>query len=740
MKPAYSPVSPVLAVLSVLFLGLAAAGLVLWVALAQPWLGLGLAPDPEGGVTVAEVDPAGAAAGRIPPGSELIALRAGAAPAQTALTLSAVDVIEEPDALGPEAIRGFFRRQGAIHEVLKGGSVVLTIRAPSAAETSEPTLTPLSRRPLTDLPGVFWLQIGVGLIGMVLSGWVMALRRGDRAVQFFVLAGAGLMISAYAAALYSTRELALGRDLFTLASKLNFLGTLVFGIGMINLFLIYPARIAGPRVLWTVAAVLSGFVLAVFLDGPDLLQNRQMPVALAMLVLLGVVLVQAVKARRNPTTRAMLGWFGLSVLLGAGGFGLTVTLPLLMGAPPSLSQGHAFLFFLVIFAGLAMGIARYRLFDLADWSFRILFYLGGVVLLLVLDATLIFVLALDRAPALGLALVLVGLVYLPLRDVVAGWLRNDPSLSKEELFALIGDVTLASDGAGRGTALTALLQRLFNPLSIEQGPPVCGPARLVQGGEILDIPLPHGLPGIRLHWARQGRGLFSRRDERLARSVAEMLDRAIARQRAHDAAVDTERQRINRDMHDNIGVQLLGALHSRDAERKDMLIRQTLSDLRQIVSSPAQDRMDLAQLLGDMRSEIGDHLEAAGLELDWRDRGAPAAGAAGTELTPQLVQTLRALLRESVGNILRHSGARNVAIDIVRAPGPRLEIRIADDGAGHRGAGQGAGTGLANLRFRIEGCGGTLRVATDPGGTRIEAGLPLGNGATGDAPRVRAAG
>lgn len=720
MKQAYSPT---LFAASALALGLVAALLVLWVALSQPWLGVRLVAGPDGSAIVYSVHPDGPAEGWVPQGSRLLSI---AAPGLTALPVDARDLTEEPDALrGPEAMRAFFARQDALHARLAAPAAHLLVQPQGATDPVMQEVRPASFRPLGDLPGVFWVQLGVGLAGVALGGWVMALRREDRAVQFFGLAGLGLMISADAAALYSTRELALGTGVFTIASRLNYLGTLVFGIGMINLFLIYPARLAGRMVLWCVTAVFSICILAVLVDWPDAVLDRQAPVALAMLILLAAVLAQAVVNRRNPTARAMLGWFGLSVLVGAGGFGLTVTLPLLMGVPPRLSQGHAFLFFLVIFVGLAMGIARYRLFDLSDWSFRILFYMGGLLLLLVLDAALILGLALDRAPALGLALAVVGLVYLPLRDVLARWLRNDRGLGREELFALVGDVALATRAEDRDAALQILLRRLFDPLRIEHGPPAFDVVGLRDGGETLDIPLPHGLPGIRLHWARQGRTLFSRRDERLARSVVGMLDRSIARQRAHDAAVETERRRINRDMHDNIGVQLLGALHSSDPERKDTLIRQTLTDLRQIVSNPAEDGAVLAQLLADLRREIGDHLEAAGLGMAWQDSGLSAADRPQIMLTPLQVQTVRALLRETVSNALRHSQARNVQLRFVPLPGDRLRLVVEDDGTGAGGDWLRQGSGLANLRFRVEACGGTLEIEPAPGGTRVLATLPL---------------
>src|SRR5690606_20766357 len=139
------------------------------------------------------------------------------------------------------------------------------------------------------------------------------------------------------------------------------------------------------------------------------------------------------------------GWFGLSVAVGAGGFVLTVILPVMMGRPPVLAQSTAFLLFLLIYVGLCLGVLRYRLFDLADWSFRVLFYAGGVALLLALDALLIFGLALDRAPALGVSLAVVALAYLPLRSWLAARFRRDRQMSAEDLFLRFTEIAQADE-------------------------------------------------------------------------------------------------------------------------------------------------------------------------------------------------------------------------------------------------------------------------------------------------------
>ena len=728
--------SPILVIFATVALGVASTLLVLWTALHQPWIGLTLTDAAGTGLHVAAVDPDGPATRILRPGDRLLEMRPADAPEAWGLQLVPQDKIEEPDSLpGRQMFESFLDRQGRIAAMLAQGPVVVRV-APSeggVAMAAAHPLTPAPARPFETLPAVFWVQVGVGLVGVLLAGWVMALRRQDRAVQYFLLAGAGLMLSAHAAAIYSTRELALPREMFTQISRVNFGGTLLFGIGMINLFLVYPTRLVG---LWgqiVVVAVFGASIMAICLDWPEALQNRQMPVAVAMLVLLVAILVQVFVNRRNPTARAMLGWFGLAVLIGAGGFGLTVTLPILLGHAPRLSQGYAFLFFLVIFAGLAMGIARYRLFDLSEWSFRILFYIGGVVLLLGLDAALIYMVALDRVPALGLSLALVGLLYLPLRDGLGRWLRRGRDPGREELFALVTEVTLANAAKDRGAALNTLLQRLFDPLRIEDVPPATGPARLLEAGEALDIPMPQGLPGRRLYWAGRGRRLFSRQDEHLATLVIRMLDRTIARQRERDQAVEMERSRINRDMHDNIGVQLLGALHSPDRDRKDSLIRQTLADLRQIISRPATEGAVLSGLLADLRGELGEHLEAAGIALSWEDHGLTDAAAPDIALEPPVAQTLRALLRESVSNILRHSGAGQARIVIAASVvGPEgdsrplsLAIEIADDGRSPPETWRSSGNGLANLRHRIEVCGGTMKLLREVQRTSVQVALPV---------------
>jgi signal transduction histidine kinase len=717
-----------------ILLGLMQAAFVLWVALQQPWVGLDLRASDDGGVVVRGVDQAGP--GRaLPDGAQVLRIVPPDLPA-TGLDLEPADRIEEPDMLGSAgAMRRFLTRQGQLNDTLRGGVDGGAVRfdIETARGVESVLVMPAAQRPLADLPPVFWAQLVVGLAGLWLGAWVVALRLSDHAAWMLLLAGVGLALAAHAAALYSTREIALDPRVFEIASRINLTGTLVFGIGMVTLFLIYPRRLLKGVWLAAPTLVLGVIILWIQLaDWPEHAPMLQGVIAATMLVLLAALGAQVWANRRDPRARAMLGWFGLSIIAGAGGFVLTVVVPVLLGRPPILAQGTAFLLFLLIYVGLCLGVLRYRLFDLADWSFRVLFYAGGVALLLALDALLIFVLALDRAPAIGVSLAVVALAYLPLRGWLADRFRRDRQMSAEDLFLRFTDVAQADDPVEQAARLAGLLRDRFEPLAV--GPmggaePV---ARLERDGEALIFPAVAGLPALRLDWARGGERLFSSRDLGLAERMAALLAQAIDQHRAYRDAVEAERRRISRDMHDNIGVLLLGALHSPGVDRKDLLIRQTLTDLREIISNPAQQSLNLQRLLADLRAEVADHLEAAGVVLDWQTEGLD-----DPPLAPRLVHTLRAFLREGISNLLRHSGAGRAQVRIEaldRGEGPTvLGLSLRDDGTGFDAGAIRGGNGFTNLRDRIDQCGGRLEVRTGAEGTTLEAELPLGVARTGGA-------
>lgn len=705
-----SPVA-ILSIAAIAGLGLVAA--VTALALGQPWLGLGLAPE-QGVVRIVSVT-AGGPAAEVPAPAALIALSGSG----DRVELAPVDVIEEPDALATDAeVDDFLDRQSRLAAMLKQGEAGVEWQAEDGARAVT-AVRPGAGRPIGDLPPVFWVQIVTGLAGFLIGAWVWSLRRAEIGAGLFALAGLGLMVSAFPAAVYSTRELALDGGLFRVLTGFNQGGAFIFGAAMIALFLAYPRRLVRPVWLGAPALVLALWLTADLMDmlsGPPI--GIHLPVTLAMAAIVVCVGLQYRATRADPAARAALSWLALAVVLGAGAFVLTIIAPNLLGVQPALSQGYAFALFLVIYAGLALGVARYRLFDLEEWAFRILFYLFGAILLVALDAALILAVSFERGPAFGLSLLAVAFLYLPLRGALAERFLVRQAAKREDLFRRVMDVALAPSGADREEGWLTLLRDVFNPLRVERHAAGPGSAALGEDGLTLLVPGAEAVPPLMLEHANGGRRLFSARDAALAGELHAMLRHALESRAASEKGAARERERIAVDIHDNIGVQLLGALHSQASERKDALIREALSDLRDIINNASRPGLSFDETLADLRVEIAEHLTSAGIGLDWSvtARETPV-------LAPQAAHALRSVIREATGNVIKHAGASRLTVRIGHDAGI-VCVEIADDGMGFDPGVVSPGNGLTNMRTRIAALDGTFEVAADGSGTRLAVRFP----------------
>ena len=695
---------------------------VVMISVHQPWIGIRLGPIAESdAVRILAVDPQGPSSA-LQPGSRLAAVAGqGAVP----VALRAGDVVEEPDiAETYQDLEIFLARQDLVHTALRQDRVALTLDDGRVVQVS-----PAASRTLSSLPVVFWVQIFVGSTGFLIGGWVWSLRRTsakeagentELGPTLLFTTSVGLLTFSFAAAVYSTRELALDGSLFRALSAANHFGAVLFGGSLIALFLIYPRRLVRPRLLlllpvifgvwWGAATLRIGFT------GPP--TGSHLAVSIQMMGILLAAGLQYWSVRHDLAQRAAMRWFGLSIAIGAGAFVLIIIAPNLFGVAPALSQGFAFPLFLLVYAGVALGVARYRLFELDAWAFRILFYLAGGVLLLLLDAALVYMLAIDRAPALGLALIAVSLAYLPLRDRLQRMLIDKP-VNHGALFQQVVDVALSPLGADQNARWQEVSKRAFRPLSVETLIGDNSPTpMIIKEGVSLVLPGVAGIAPLRLSHAHAGRKLFSRADLTLAEELCVMLTHASQSRAAREQGMTEERIRISRDIHDNIGAKLLSALHSPAEGRKDAMIREALSDLRGVINNAADQGQPLVELLAELRLETAERLEAAGVELTWE-----AAADGGALLSATALHTLRSIVREAVSNIIRHAEATKTVVIIACHEG-RASCTISDNGRGMTQA-PGDGAGLGNIRARLAALGGTVEFSNADPGLSVIAAFPV---------------
>ncbi|MFJ6383835.1 sensor histidine kinase [Kitasatospora sp. NPDC092039] len=196
---------------------------------------------------------------------------------------------------------------------------------------------------------------------------------------------------------------------------------------------------------------------------------------------------------------------------------------------------------------------------------------------------------------------------------------------------------------------------------------------------------------------------------RLADLTAELRE---ARTELAERAVDQERLRFARDLHDLLGYSLsVAALKCQHAERlavKDpklaqekisevlVMVRQAMADTRWISSGDFQ--MSLAR---ESRSAAS-ALRAAGISVEVE----LLCGA----LQPDADAVLATVVREAVTNMLRHSVPRQCRIRAVRDDVGAVRLTVSNDGvpaAGVPGEPSG-GRGIDNLTERLLAVGGQL--------------------------------
>lgn len=219
---------------------------------------------------------------------------------------------------------------------------------------------------------------------------------------------------------------------------------------------------------------------------------------------------------------------------------------------------------------------------------------------------------------------------------------------------------------------------------------------------------------------------------RVARSA-----RREAVEEARRREVDEERLRLARDVHDVVGHGLsVISLHAGVAlhvlERQPEQARVALEAIRR-ASTDALDelRTTLALARDDSvarRTPLSGLDRLPGLVTEVRLCGLPVGvHVDGPEqrLPADVDQVAFRVVQESLTNALRHSGGSRVDVTLQHEPG-RLRVVVEDDGRPLHATPAPAGHGLAGLRERVTGIGGTFSAGPrDGGGWRVEAVLPL---------------
>ena len=196
-----------------------------------------------------------------------------------------------------------------------------------------------------------------------------------------------------------------------------------------------------------------------------------------------------------------------------------------------------------------------------------------------------------------------------------------------------------------------------------------------------------------------------------------------------DAAVERERRRIARDIHDSLAQDLAFIAARVRALERDPTASVRLDHLA-IAATRALEhsRTTISTLTRPLDEPLDAALARNATEVAERHGGhADLHLQPGVVVPPATRESLVMILREAVANAMRHGRAGSV--DVSLSQQSWLRLRVTDDGRGFdaaaRAAGSDAAFGLQSMEERAQALGGGLVVRSAPGaGTTIEVVLP----------------
>jgi signal transduction histidine kinase len=214
------------------------------------------------------------------------------------------------------------------------------------------------------------------------------------------------------------------------------------------------------------------------------------------------------------------------------------------------------------------------------------------------------------------------------------------------------------------------------------------------------------------------------RNVRLVEEIRESRRRLVTAQ-------DTERRRLERDIHDGaqqhlvslmVKIRVLESLARKDPGK----VSEGLGDLKAHAGEALDTLRDLAR--GIYPPLLADQGLAAAIESQARKSSvAVDLHPDGVGRYPQEVEAaVYFCVLEALQNVAKYSGAERADLTLRQIDG-RLEFEVRDAGQGFDPATTQPGSGLVNMRDRLEALGGSLEIRSAPGGgTEVTGRVPVG--------------
>jgi len=229
--------------------------------------------------------------------------------------------------------------------------------------------------------------------------------------------------------------------------------------------------------------------------------------------------------------------------------------------------------------------------------------------------------------------------------------------------------------------------------------------------------------------------------QEFAQQVGPAIYNVYLMRRLRERAGAVERARFARELHDGAIQSLIAVEMQLDVLRRQSgtqapvvnaelgriqkLLREEVLKLRELMQEMKSFEVDADRLLGFISDMVERFRRETGISAEF------VSELERIDLPQKVCRELARIVQESLVNVRKHSGARNVLVRLAQRSG-NLQLSVEDDGKGFPFSGQmseaeleTSGKGPAVIRERVRLIAGELTIESTPGhGARLEVRIP----------------
>lgn len=626
------------------------------------------------------------------------------------LKKSATDVfVMQPSDLQPEPIflshwqelNQFFQRQSDLYQFIHD-----TLHSPHQTELfwlmSSGHLVHAdvdqSVMGLVRTPFFLYMALFVFILAVAILSWLYASHR--LAAFYFVVMGVSLALMAWSEGIYVNRGLVLSGDVFRILSSLNVLGLTFFIAALTSFVGVYPKRVCRyPDVFVMIGILIFSLMFFEMLPGEWLGNCLLWSGYLIMMVFL--MIRQAFQVRQDPVARFQLHWVFLSLVLGGIVLITVAYWPYLLGITETIQPLYGLMGLFVTYLLLSISLAYARLLEINAWWSKLWYFSLWGFFAIAVTSVLLMSTGMNMSVAILVGLAISGWMALPLRRWF--WHKTQGLQGqRQEIHEIVPKLVGADLSSLEKTFKESVLARL-RPIRQEWVSVTANAISINSDASEMVIPTLCGHGHYVLGLPENGQRLYLKEDREWVKHLYDVTKSIEVLFRQKEQGVQVERQRIRRDLHDDMTQEIISLIRHADTEDVRKKAQEMMQSLKNVLSALASETTALEDWLSQSQGVMREMLSDQGFELKWRQQLMDGR----TSLSPRQVSNLNKILREAISNLLKYAARGQIRVN-VRQFEHSLEIHIDNAVAQTNESYDSNHLGLPNMKKRAEELGGYI--------------------------------